>query len=278
MEEYNCKQTTPFLDYVKNVIDTEFQMEFKSQMSEGKGLMISATESDINATYVNGGFKEIASMLSQSFSTLSKSMAHNDNASDLEMKFVCQFLNDLDEDWFDKFELFFSFVYDQQRKKKKKNKSQKYETVPTEAAAPSTTIEEPRKSDFHNYIKNVVDTEFQCELKADMGEGKALIIGAIDQGDVSTYANGGINETCSIIAHFFNSFARRFNEKYSSPQDAKLHFIHDILDKVNDDWFQIFMNLHNSYILDLEYEKEKKKIAKQAMKALKKAKKKKKKD
>jgi len=188
----------------------------------------------------------------------------------------------MDEYWFDKFELYFSFVYDinrkekEKKKKKKKNKSPKYETVPTEATAPTITIEEPKKSDFHNYIKNVVDTEFQCELQADMGEGKALIIGAIDEGDVSTYANGGINETCSIIAHFFNSFARRFDEKFKSPQDAKLHFIHDILDKVNDDWFEIFMNLHNSYILDLEHEKEKQKKAKQERKALKKAKKKKK--
>jgi len=126
MEEYQCEQTTPFLDYVKNVIDSDFQMEFKTEMGEGKGLIITAVESEINATYVNGGLIETANMLAAVFNTISKPMENDgDIGSERKQKIVCEFLNQIDEDWFDKFELFFIMFREAMKQEKKKDKKKK---------------------------------------------------------------------------------------------------------------------------------------------------------
>ena len=63
-----------------------------------------------------------------------------------------------------------------------------------------------RKVDFLKYVKNVVDSEFQCELKADMGEGRALVVGAIEEGTVITYSNGGMYEIASTFKLIFKTY------------------------------------------------------------------------
>jgi len=101
-----------------------------------------------------------------------------------------------------------------------------------------------RKSDFLNYVKDVVKSEFQCELKPDMGEGKALIISASDKDEVTTYINGGFDEVAGVIAHIFNSLSESIEKDFGKDAtNAKNKFVGEMLSELNDDWLEAFMLL-----------------------------------
>ena len=97
---------------------------------------------------------------------------------------------------------------------------------------------------FHNYVKNVIDSEFQMELKSNKGKGRALIIGAIDEDVTSMYTNGGLVEIGKIISALFNTMSYTIDDGFGKNAFiVKEDFVYRFLKGIDDDWIDIFVSL-----------------------------------